>query len=108
MKKYKSAEAKRMAEQNAVSWENLKKKYEPKSPIVKRVSKVSKYQLSIPPGRTAHRDIPSLGDTTGFAAARQIPVYTGTEMIGITIIHKSCLQPVFSQQAAMDAANMRR
>jgi hypothetical protein len=29
-------------------------------------------------------------------------------MLGITIVHKSCLQPVFSQQAAVDAASMRR
>jgi len=28
--------------------------------------------------------------------------------LGITILHKSCLQPVFNQQAAVDAANMRR
>lgn len=34
--------------------------------------------------------------------------YTGTEMLGVTILHKSCLQPVFNQQAAKDAASMRR
>lgn len=34
--------------------------------------------------------------------------YTGSQMVGISIIHKSCLQPVFSQEAAVDAANMRR
>jgi hypothetical protein len=39
---------------------------------------------------------------------KEIPKYTGTEMIGISIIHKSCLQPVFSREAAIDVASMRR
>ena len=44
----------------------------------------------------------------GGCALKESPKYTGTEMIGITILHKSCLQPVFSREAAVDAANMRR
>lgn len=51
---------------------------------------------------------PSLVTPGGSTALKEIPKYTGTEMIGISIIHKSCLQPVFSKQAATDAANMRR
>ena len=50
----------------------------------------------------------SLVTAGGSTALKPIPKYTGTEMIGISIIHKSCLQPVFSKQAATDAANMRR
>jgi hypothetical protein len=34
--------------------------------------------------------------------------YTGNNMLGITLVHKSGFQPVFSKQAAVDAANMRR
>lgn len=45
---------------------------------------------------------------SGSTAPKEAKVYTGDLMVGISIIHKSCLQPVFSQQAAMDAANMRR
>jgi len=44
----------------------------------------------------------------GSCALKDIPVYTGSEMIGISIIHKSCLQPIFSREAAVDAASMRR
>jgi hypothetical protein len=44
----------------------------------------------------------------GDCVLKSIPKYTGTEMLGISIIHKSCLQPVFNQQAAIDAASMRR
>lgn len=51
---------------------------------------------------------PSLVTPGGSTAAKEIPVYTGDKMIGISIIHKSCLQPVFSQEAAIDAASMRR
>jgi len=35
-------------------------------------------------------------------------MYTGSNVVGITILHKSCLQPVFSKEAAIDAAKMRR
>jgi hypothetical protein len=51
---------------------------------------------------------PSLVTPGGSTALKPVPQYTGTEMLGITIVHKSCLQPVFSQQAAVDAASMRR
>lgn len=45
---------------------------------------------------------------TGACSSKPSPTYTGSEMIGITVIHKSCLQPVFSKEAAEDAAKMRR
>ena len=51
---------------------------------------------------------PSLVTPGGTTALKDAPVYTGTEMVGIAIIHKSCLQPVFSKQAAIDTSQMRR
>lgn len=51
---------------------------------------------------------PSLVTPGGDTNAKEVPVYTGTQMVGISIIHKSCLQPVFSKEAAVDAASMRR
>ena len=51
---------------------------------------------------------PSLVTPGGDTNAKEVPEYTGTNMIGISIIHKSCLQPIFSKQAAVDAAGMRR
>lgn len=51
---------------------------------------------------------PSLVTPGGSTAAKETPVYTGTQMVGISIIHKSCLQPVFSKEAAIDVASMRR
>lgn len=54
------------------------------------------------------KQIGSLSTSGGSASLKESQQYTGTEMVGITIIHKSCLQPVFSQQSAIDAASMRR
>lgn len=34
--------------------------------------------------------------------------YTGDRLIGIAVLHKSCLQPVFSKEEAEAAAKMRR
>jgi hypothetical protein len=105
--KFKSSEAKRAVEALESQWQSLKIKHESK-PVTKKVFKQWEYTLSAPPGRTTSQHIPSRGDGTGVAAAKETKVYTGTEMVGISIIHKSCLQPVFSQEAATDAANMRR
>lgn len=45
---------------------------------------------------------------TGVAAKVSPDVYTGTEVMGIAVMHKSCLQPVFSQEQAEESAKMRR
>lgn len=41
-------------------------------------------------------------------AKREEKQYTGTKLVGIAVMHKSCLQPVFSKESAKDSANMRR
>lgn len=40
--------------------------------------------------------------------AEPAPTYTGSKIVGIAVLHKSCLQPVFSREAAEDTAKMRR
>ena len=42
------------------------------------------------------------------AAKVEAPKYTGDNVMGVAVMHKSCLQPVFSQQEAEDSAKMRR
>jgi predicted anti-sigma-YlaC factor YlaD len=44
----------------------------------------------------------------GSTAAKPIKVYTGNNVLGITLVHKSGFQPVFSKQQAVEAAQMRR
>lgn len=63
--------------------------------------------LAIPEGRST-RHIASLNTGVGVATKPEVKVYTGEECLGIAVLHKSCLQPVFSKQAAEDTAKMRR
>jgi hypothetical protein len=53
-------------------------------------------------------EIPSLNSALGDTKLRERPQYTGTEIIGIAVLHKSCLQPVSSPEAAKEVARMRR
>jgi hypothetical protein len=105
--KFKSAEAKRAAEALAAEWKSIKAKHETK-PMAKKVFKQWSYELSAPPGRSTSHHIPSRGDSTGVASAREVMQYTGTEMIGIGQLHKSNAVPVFKAQEAKDLASMRR
>jgi hypothetical protein len=80
------------------------------TPVAKKQTRKLKpwtYGFSEPVRGT--QNIPSLNPSMmGNAPLPEQKVYTGDKIIGITIIHKSCLQPVFNQQQAIDAANMRR
>lgn len=51
---------------------------------------------------------PSLDSNVGHTTLKETPKYTGTEIIGIAVLHKSCLQPVSSPEAAKEVARMRR
>ena len=46
--------------------------------------------------------------TTGAVTTKQAPAYTGSKIIGIGIMHKSNLVPIFSSDEAQDIAKMRR
>jgi hypothetical protein len=106
-----SAEAQK-ARQLDADWKELQKKWDVDADDKKRkralMAEPLSYTLSPPAGRESVR-INSL-DTghKGAVRTKDIPQYTGTEVLGVTIVHKSCLQPVFNQQEAIDAASMRR
>lgn len=64
-------------------------------------------------GPTSSREvangIPSLCDwVTGPCSSKPSPTYTGTNILGIAVLHKSCLQPIFSNEEAIEVAQMRR
>jgi hypothetical protein len=107
--KFKSAAEKRAYEENQRSWEQLKAKYEKSKPktTARKTDAVLDYSLSNPPGRE-RVDVPSRSTAGGNTSARPAMMYSGDAMVGISIIHKSCLQPIFNEQAAKDAAGMRR
>lgn len=106
--KYKSAEAKRQAEELARSWESLKDKYKTasaqKKPIMKSTKQVNANSPTVEDSRPK-----SLNSwITGPVSSKPNQQYTGDKVKGITVMHKSCLQPVFTNQEAIDAAHMRR
>jgi hypothetical protein len=105
--KWASAEQKREQEKLQADWQSLKERTMATKPVQSRPLTRSVPKLGPPPGRETPY-IPSRDSGVGVAAKKEVPVYTGTEMLGVTILHKSCLQPVFNEQAAVDAANMRR
>lgn len=85
-------------------WQDLMKKWEPKKPLVakKTVSLEAKTYVR----ETAQH--PSRGSGIGVATKADAKVYTGDKVIGVAVMHKSCLQPIFNEEAAKDSASMRR
>lgn len=107
--KYRSAEAKRQAEQLEREWAALKSRHGAKD----NKRKQTPAAVRLPTQGTTHtrtnETVPSLRSwETGAVTVKQSQQYTGDQVLGVTVIHKSCLQPVFSQQEAIDAAKMRR
>jgi len=111
--KFRNAEEARKHRELESDWHELQKKWGVEQQEKKRKRAMAAeslvYSLDTPVGRTNTHHIKSL-DTghSGPVSSKPAPKYTGTEILGITIVHKSCLQPVFNQQEAVDAATMRR
>lgn len=111
--KFRNSEEARKYRELQSDWHDLQKKWgvEQETKKQKRAMAAAPlvYSLDTPIGRTNTHHIKSL-DTghSGPVSSKPAPKYTGTEILGITIVHKSCLQPVFNQQEAVDAATMRR
>jgi hypothetical protein len=109
--KYASAEHKRLAESQSADWQQKLIEFSRLSPIIQSTKKsmptLSKSLPRIPPGRTTSH-IESLVTNWEPCLKTEDPQYTGTQVLGIAVQHKSCLQPIFSQDAAKDSASMRR
>lgn len=112
-KKFASAEHARKARDLDESWKELQKKWGIEAEEKKRARALAapslsgNYSLKIPEGRNTTAHIKSV-DTGGNATLAPAKIYTGDQVLGVTVLHKSCLQPVFSKQDAIDAARMRR
>jgi hypothetical protein len=106
-----SAEAQK-ARQLDADWKELQKKWEVDADDKKRKRALAAeplhYKLSAPIGRETVR-INSL-DTghKGAVRTKDIPQYTGTNIVGISTLHKSNAVPVFSREEAIDISKMRR
>jgi hypothetical protein len=90
----------------ARSWEELVKKYEPKKPV--KVKSVKPYS----PPKPFVRETPKYPSVITMSGSCTKPVhgkvYTGDKMKGIGTLHKSNAVPIFTDEEAIDQANMRR
>ena len=106
-RKFKSAAEKAAYEANAKSWEQLLDRYKPKKVKDERKDLSSVYSLSAPPGRDVPA-IPSRVTPGGSTSARGDLKYTGDKIVGIGMMHKSNLVPIFNDDQAKDISSMRR
>ena len=110
------------ARKNAEAWQQLLEKYDVKKtskavvgkskPVRTTTSKSvanpgSDWRSRVDPSRLTDH-IQSRDTGVSVAAKADVKQYTGDECIGIAVMHKSCLQPIFNKQSAEDAARMRR
>jgi len=102
--KFKSADAKRAYELAVNSSFGIAEKRYKKEKFIM----VDMPDMTPPPGRSTSNSIPSRGSGIGNALKKPDKIYTGTKMIGVGTLHKSNAVPVFSDEEAINMANMRR
>lgn len=110
--KHRNSASANKARANAESWKQLMEKWDVK-PETTKVRKPAKLAANIPDlnarlSERSTRHIASVDTGVGVAVKKPVQQYTGTECIGIAVMHKSCLQPVFNSESAKDVAKMRR
>jgi len=105
-KKFASADAKHKAKSLDNDWNELMRKYEAK-PLSKKI--VAKSLTPIAQDRvTSSNKIPSLVTPGGDCNKVTPTMYTGDKVLGIAIMHKSNLVPIFSDEEAVAVSSMRR
>jgi hypothetical protein len=106
-----SAEAQK-ARQLDADWKELQKKWEVDADDKKRKRALAaeplSYTLSAPVGRETVRIASRDTGHSGAVRTKDIPQYTGTNIVGISTLHKSNAVPVFSREEAIDISKMRR
>jgi len=116
-KKFRNADSANKARKNAEAWKALMDKWGVKDednrtsgkPVRKStwMGPTVNSRVVVDPRRSTNH-IPSLDTGAAIAAKKEVQQYTGTECIGVAVMHKSCLQPIFNKQSAEDVAKMRR
>lgn len=107
-RKFKSAAEKAAFEANQKSWDQLMTKYKPNTKVKpSETNLASAYALSNPPGRE-RVDVPSHRTSGGVGSKSSGMTYTGDNILGIGMMHKSNLVPIFNTDQAKDISSMRR
>jgi|688.fasta_scaffold248407_3 hypothetical protein len=107
-KKWASAEQKRNALALEKNWEEIKNKHTTNFSNNKSTSVISVNTDKQPTLKTENKPKSLNSWITGPVSSKPNQKYTGSNVKGIVVQHKSCLQPVFNQQEAIDSATMRR
>lgn len=79
----------------AGKWSSARPAYKPQNPV-----KSQAFQGELKPAKGKF--------VSGMGARRDTPKYTGSEMLGVSVLHKSNGIPVFSKEAIIDVSKMRR
>lgn len=105
-KKFSSSAAKHTAKSLDNNWNDLMKKYEPKT-VVRKLFKTTKLSPDMStPRKTV--SVPSLVTPGGNCDKVAPTIYTGNKVLGIATMHKSNLVPIFSGEEAIAVSSMRR
>jgi hypothetical protein len=86
---------------------SFKKFAHPGSVLKKKINPVVD-QPSFREGSLGYKECPSKNTVGGSTAAKEVVMYTGDLVKGISLVHKSGFMPVFTDEQAVDFANMRR
>jgi hypothetical protein len=113
-RRWASAEAKRKAELLQQEWEQRLgnfKKMAPRfgrtpAPPIKPAGTLT-VTMRVPPGRET-AVIPSRDTGWLPCTKREDQAYTGTKVKGVSIMHKSNMVPIFSNEEAVEISKMRR
>ena len=103
--KYKSAEHKKAALEAERYQEEMYKRWGVDG---KKSKPSTKTYIPNYSHRTTDNRIGSVPLSGGVCSKKEVPVYSGDLIKGIAVMHKSCLQPVISQEQATESARMRR
>lgn len=113
--RYRTAESAATARKNAEAWQQLLEKYDVRPAGKNRSTVQSSTRMDpvvghapvVDPKRSTHH-IPSVDSGLGATPKRENMQYTGTNMLGIGVLHKSNSVPIFKAEDAVDISKMRR
>lgn len=114
-RKFRNAEEARKARELDANWTNMQRQWQDFKPFSGRSSpnktsvKGTTMSTNTPYVRDTGPRIPSLNSSNmSPATKKEAPVYTGTKMKGIGVMHKSNSVPIFSDDEAKEISSMRR
>lgn len=109
--KFRNAEAAQKFRKAEADWKELKKKLGAVDDL-KRQKRALSAPAYVPPKLTyrgaEEPRLPSLNVTLGTCLKIEPLQYTGDRLLGIGVMHKSNLVPIFSEDEARDISSMRR